>query len=213
MGPFFISRVIQAKGSMCMKNNKQIAEHIIDHLTNKENGEITDPTLEEWLGESTSNRKEFAFYQKIWKESSSYLREEAIDTERAWEKIDARNRRDALRRMRLTHIGHVVSGIAASLLIVCGLSIMGVFDRDTDLLVRMSTGYGNRSEVVLPDGSEVKLNSGSELVYAYDADKKIREVHFQGEGFFDVAKDKDKPFVIRMADSLRLCVHGTSFNL
>ena len=196
-----------------MKNNKWMAEHIIDHLTNGENGEITDPMLEEWLGESTSNRREFAYYQRIWKESASCLRKEAVNVELAWEKIDASNRKDALRRMRLIRIGYVISGIAASLLIVLALSTIGVFDRKTDLLVRMSTGYGNRSEVVLPDGSVVKLNSGSELVYTYDADKKTREVHFQGEGFFDVAKDKDKPFVIRMADSLRLCVHGTSFNL
>ena len=50
--------------------------------------------------------------------------------------------------------------------------------------------YGNRSEIMLPDGSLVKLNAGSEVVYSYDPKKKTREVDFQGEGFFDVSKSK-----------------------
>ena len=36
----------------------------------------------------------------------------------------------------------------------------------------MSADYGNRSEIMLPDGSLVKLNVGSEVVYSYDPKKK-----------------------------------------
>ena len=196
-----------------MEENKRIGEHIIDHLMNEPDGKVTDSTLKEWLAEDASNQEAFAHYRRIWKESSADVRKEAVDAESAWEKIDAINRRNALRHTRLMRVGYVVSGVAATLLVILGLSIMGVFDRKPESLVRMSTGYGSRSEVVLPDGSVVKLNSGSELTYVYDADKRIREVRFQGEGFFDVAKDKEAPFVIRMADSLRLRVYGTSFNL
>ena len=196
-----------------MEENKRIGEHIVDHLTDGLEGKVSDPTLAEWLAEDVSNQKALACYRRIWEESSSYLRREAVDVESAWKKVDAINQRNERKRIRLARVGYVVSGIAATLLVVLGLSIMGMFDRKPELLVRMSTGYGSRSEVVLPDGSVVKLNSGSDLVYVYDADRKIREVRFQGEGFFDVAKDKDVPFVICMADSLRLRVHGTSFNL
>ena len=76
----------------------------------------------------------------------------------------------------------------------------------------MSADYGNRSEIMLPDGSLVKLNAGSEVVYSYDPKKKTREVDFQGEGFFDVSKSKD-PFVIKVAGGLNVRVWGTSFNL
>lgn len=76
----------------------------------------------------------------------------------------------------------------------------------------MSTDWGNRSEVMLPDGSGVKLNSGSKLVYYYNSSKEIREVEFSGEGFFDVSKSKH-PFIIKVPDGLELKVLGTKFNL
>ena len=89
---------------------------------------------------------------------------------------------------------------------------MGAFQKGSEVLVSVSADYGNRSEIMLPDGSLVKLNAGSEVVYSYDPKKKTREVDFQGEGFFDVSKSKE-PFVIKVAGGLNVKVWGTSFNL
>lgn len=60
---------------------------------------------------------------------------------------------------------------------------MGTFQKGSEVLVSMSADYGNRSEIMLPDGSLVKLNAGSEVVYSYDPKKKTREVDFQGKDF------------------------------
>jgi ferric-dicitrate binding protein FerR (iron transport regulator) len=76
----------------------------------------------------------------------------------------------------------------------------------------MSTTYGSRSEVVLPDGSLVKLNAGSNIKYHYDKISRIRKVDFSGEAFFEVAKSK-KPFEILTPDGLKVKVLGTKFNL
>jgi ferric-dicitrate binding protein FerR (iron transport regulator) len=76
----------------------------------------------------------------------------------------------------------------------------------------MSTAYGSRSEVVLPDGSVVKLNAGSSLDYHFDKLTKTRKVEFKGEGFFEVAKSK-QPFVIQTPEGLNVKVLGTQFNL
>ncbi len=54
------------------------------------------------------------------------------------------------------NIGYIISGVAATLLLVLGFSKMGVFDKQPEMLVRMTADYGSRSEVVLPDGSVVK---------------------------------------------------------
>ena len=196
-----------------MDEKKRIGEHIVDYLSGELDGKVADPALEEWLAEDASNRDTFEGYQRIWEETASFLRKESIDTEAAWKRVDAINRRKAHGRMRLIHVGYAAASIAATLLLVLWISFMGAFDRKPGMIVQISTDRGSRSEIVLPDGSVVRLNSGSDLSYAYDADKRIREVRFQGEGFFDVAKDKKAPFVISMADSLRLRVHGTSFNL
>ena len=130
----------------------------------------------------------------------------------AWEKINMINGQQINTRTYLKNISYVISGVAASLLIMFALSFMGVFEKNTEVLVSMNADYGNRSEIVLPDGSVVKLNSGSEITYLYDPKEKIREVSFQGEGFFDVSKSKS-PFVIKMAGGLSVKVWGPSFNL
>lgn len=70
---------------------------------------------------------------------------------------------------------------------------------------------GSRSTLTLPDGSKVQLNSASELSFDYSSDD-ARVVRLRGEAYFDVAKDKDRPFRVLVSD-IEVEVHGTSFNI
>lgn len=108
---------------------------------------------------------------------------------------------------------------AATLLILCGLMMFGGFfeakSKDTDLarqVNEISTRLGSKSRVELPDGSIVWLNAGSKLTYNKDFGKEKREVTLNGEGFFDVTKNKDKPFIISTS-SINIKVLGTVFNV
>ncbi len=76
----------------------------------------------------------------------------------------------------------------------------------------ISTRPGSKSKVQLPDGSVVWLNAGSKLVYNKDFGKETREVTLTGEGFFDVTKNKEKPFIISTS-SIKIKVLGTAFNV
>jgi len=76
----------------------------------------------------------------------------------------------------------------------------------------ISTQPGSKSIVHLPDGSTVWLNAGSRLVYQKDFGQKLREVELRGEGFFDVAKNKEKPFIIH-TKTIDIKVLGTAFNV
>lgn len=194
-----------------MKDNTDIGHHIINHFQLEEK-EPKDPVLIGWLNESDSNRKIFERYGKIWNESGYYTEASAFDPGMAWEKINEINRKKEKSGRRLRSIYYTLSGAVASILVVCSLSLMGVFEKHSDVLVRMNAAYGNRSDITLPDGSLVKLNSGSDMIYSYDSKKNVREVSFQGEGFFDVVKS-DIPFVVRIKDGPEVRVLGTTFNL
>ena len=67
--------------------------------------------------------------------------------------------------------------------------------------------------MILPDGSVVCLNSGSVLKYdpAF-LRKKNREVYLIGEGYFEVQKNPEKPFIVH-ADDINVKVLGTVFNV
>ncbi len=79
-------------------------------------------------------------------------------------------------------------------------------------LNKLIVPYGKRSYVILADGTRVWINSGSKLIYPPAFSGKSREVFLEGEAFFDVAKDKTKPFFVK-TDLFRTKVYGTRFNV
>lgn len=194
-----------------MDGKEYISDHIVDYLLGGEK-EVTDPVLQEWLAGNESNRQDLECYRRIWEESRNYMDMRLFDTNRAWEKVDKLNQQKMSVRKHLKNISYTLSGIAAVVLLMVTFSLTGWFDSEEEVSVSLTADYGNRSEIVLPDGSSIKLNSGSEVTYVYNPEKKVREIRFQGEGYFNVSKS-EKPFVIEMANGVVVKVLGTTFNL
>jgi len=77
----------------------------------------------------------------------------------------------------------------------------------------LSTDSGQTYRVRLPDGSLVHLNAASSLEYpASWADEGQRRVRLTGEGYFEVARDVQRPFIVEAADQ-EVEVLGTRFNI
>lgn len=70
---------------------------------------------------------------------------------------------------------------------------------------------GNRTNIQLPDGTNVWLNANTTLHYPLAFTKKNREITLDGEGYFEVAKDK-KPFIVK-TNKYNIEVMGTTFNV
>lgn len=83
----------------------------------------------------------------------------------------------------------------------------------SDKINVLSTGNGETYKVRLPDGSAVWLNAASSLKYpASFAKLKDRRVELSGEGYFEVAKDKAHPFIVKTGKQ-EVEVLGTQFNI
>ena len=109
--------------------------------------------------------------------------------------------------------------VAASILVI--LAVGGFFylsgsnpmppaEQEAKLEVR--TKYRSRTDIQLPDGTKVRLNSGSTLTYDKQFGKEVREVVLSGEAFFEVVRNAGKPFIIHTA-SMDIKVLGTRFNV
>lgn len=72
--------------------------------------------------------------------------------------------------------------------------------------------FGKTSEIILPDGTKVFLNSGSKLIYPEKFTGDLREVLLSGEAYFEVQHDPHQPFVVQ-ANNLRIKDIGTRFNI
>jgi len=78
--------------------------------------------------------------------------------------------------------------------------------------ILLSTPKGGRYEVTLPDGTKVYLNSASSLHYNSDFNKKERIVTVEGEAYFEVAQNKNRPFIVKSRGQA-IRVLGTAFNI
>lgn len=71
---------------------------------------------------------------------------------------------------------------------------------------------GSRTVVQLSDGTEVNLNYGSKIKYPRNFSGDTREIKLTGEGYFDVAHNPDKPFIVNTG-KLNVKAVGTEFNV
>ena len=71
---------------------------------------------------------------------------------------------------------------------------------------------GSRTKIQLPDGSQVWVNSGSKLIYEGRFEGNTREVHLDGEAYFDIVKDAAHPFIVH-TEGIDIKVLGTVFNV
>lgn len=91
-------------------------------------------------------------------------------------------------------------------------------DESTDGFNTITTPYGGHYDVLLQDGSKVSLNAGSSITYPLSFKKGTRKVTLIGEAYFEVARDKARPFIVAtpavngiMAQEIQ--VLGTHFNV
>ncbi|MEZ4811116.1 MAG: DUF4974 domain-containing protein [Allomuricauda sp.] len=78
----------------------------------------------------------------------------------------------------------------------------------------LTVPLGKRFELILSDGTQVSLNSGTHMRYPIAFSKKgRRDVTITGEAYFKVEKDSTRPFVVSFQDNLNIEVLGTQFNV
>jgi transmembrane sensor len=106
--------------------------------------------------------------------------------------------------------------VAAVIIIAGSAAIWYMSGKETtvsaDSLVEKHNARGTKSTIELTDGSKIWLNADSKIKYPEVFTGDTREVHLNGEAFFEVAKNPSKPFIIHLANGT-VRVLGTSFNV
>jgi len=178
-------------------------------------GELDDmekTVLDRWLQESEENRRHFNAVKKAGEAISDLEKMKAINGNKAFQKVSLKLfGKD--KSIVITLIRKIAAVLFLPLLIASAWFYL-VQEKKSEI---MSSVYqqtespaGMRSSMVLPDGSMVWLNSGSRIRYpVYPG--STREVYIEGEVYFEVAKDPERPFIVH-AGELNIEVTGTIFN-
>lgn len=166
----------------------------------------------QWIESEAKNRKEFIQYKKLWALTSRSMEDVNAMWNPVSEKISFQKKR------KLTYSQPWI--VAAGFLLALGLGMLlqyflpekyeEQFVYQSDIFIKVP--LGQMSDIILPDGTSVQLNSGTKLTLSKNFISGDRTVTLEGEAFFDVEKDLAHPFVIK-TQSLDFKVYGTSFNI
>lgn len=151
-----------------------------------------------------------------WAEASELNLQEYIKERKYFDLLLIQNKRSSASHKKIYRLHNWVQYAAVvALLLICGLQIYQI--RGTDIGQEMniiSVPAGQRVNLILSDGTNVWLNAGSKMKYpaSFAKQKGKRKIILDGEGYFEVAKNKKKPFVVQ-TNRYDIEVLGTKFNV
>ena len=171
-------------------------------------GAAEEKALSEWLKDK-ANEQLFREWEAEWRAQAKAQASER--TKAAWEKIAKSQQLRAKSQTSVRPLRMFYYAAAASALLLFGVALWLMIPNAQEPFMAQ-TGAHEQQHFVLPDGTEVTMNSLSNLACAADFGKADRQISFDGEAVFHVAKDADRPFVINVGD-YSVTVLGTVFNL
>ena len=196
---------------MDIKNSidKLITGYLEDNLTESEMGDLYT-----WMNESEENARYFVKMKDLW-ETMLLDKSEIADTRNEWNKIvdkintgSKTGKEGKIINWRFSMLRKI------AVLLVLGAMVAGgmyYVQRDkTPEYITCMTPKGATSQILLPDSSVVNLNNDTKIKYKING--SVREVFLEGEAWFEVAKNKDKSFIVHTG-YYDVKVTGTKFNV
>jgi ferric-dicitrate binding protein FerR (iron transport regulator) len=186
-----------------------LIQYIDDTLSEDEKAQV-----ETWLKASPENKRILEQMYFVLQLTGKVRFMNTIDTDKAFALFKAKRKRkisvDGSWRLRLQRIAAI---LFIPLLVLAGYLVLHNNSEDGLKMVEISADPGIVSTFSLPDGSKVWLNSTSSLTYTDHFASGKRLVELKGEGYFEVVKNTEKPFVVNVGPSYSVEVLGTSFNI
>lgn len=176
-------------------NKNRLYQFFSRKSTFEEEEEILD-----WIEESTANRQEFVKERSIYNMALLHA-EDYSGIPKKRNKILPR------------WVGECIK-IAAVVVLLFAMHFY-YLGREENLSLAMNTvrvPSGQRVDLKLPDGTKVCVNACSELTYPAVFTEGKRKVQLKGEAYFEVAHDKEKPFIVQ-TDLCDVEALGTVFNV
>ncbi|MDZ7288383.1 MAG: FecR domain-containing protein [candidate division KSB1 bacterium] len=203
----------------------------IDHhelLTRYFSGEATadeQVRLEAWRRASPENQRLFAELEKIWSGAEPGKSPPIPDVSQSWSELAAklglpqeqpRAKILAMKKplrgasQRLSWSDRYVWAAAAAILLALSAILHQALQK-SDRLKTVATAHARQESLELPDGSMVRLNSGSEIQFPRNFADTARRVILSGEAYFEIIHDK-RPFLVNTSNA-QIRVLGTKFGI
>jgi transmembrane sensor len=199
-----------------MGDNQFFEEDIIIKVLLNEASAEEVIELEAWINENPLNRQKFLELQRIWSTLEVERSVSAEATKKDWISISQRvQQSEKFSGGKVKLLVSNISKIAAMLLIGSVGYFISSLLKDavsSQSYTSITVPNGSKTEILLPDGSNVILNAGSTLRYPEQFTNDQQEVYLEGEAFFHVKHNADQQFLVKTKE-ITIKVYGTSFNV
>lgn len=184
--------------------------------------------IEHWLSLSEENRVRLDVLEATWAASGKLkIKPVVVDVDAAWNKLSGKmdaaelssDQNDAneipvrqLKPERSKSSRIALNFIRVAAVVVMGIGLWSIRNALLEPELQMFATAENIENVGLSDGSIVSMNENTTMIVPEQFTGKTREIEMEGEAFFDIEPDKEKPFIIKAEDAY-IKVLGTSFNV
>ncbi|MEM9339285.1 MAG: FecR domain-containing protein [Bacteroidota bacterium] len=181
---------------------------IISYLIGDALSDEQRTVVEEWLEDERNHEEAREIYQS-W-ELSQLVSTERTDADKAFKKVAGKLFPQEGNKTRIIPIRWKIAVAAAVSLFILGTALWKFSDQEEVKQVLASTVESNN--YTLADSSKISLNKQSTLTYYQERFQKssTREVWLQGEAFFEVEAQPERPFIVHTIDAT-ITVIGTKF--
>ncbi len=186
----------------------KITDIIAQYLLSKE-GQQERNQLAEWHDDTSKNIEIVKELDSVWEATEDFSDYETFDTNAAWSALDSKISEEPKQPLISTKLL-----AAACVVLLAGLVTWNLIDNHNtsgDKALPNHTTDDSSMSFALEDESRIWLNSNSEFVQVSDF-TETRSVSLEGHGYFEIAKDKKRPFTID-TDMGTIKVLGTAFDL
>jgi len=201
-----------------MNRGKQhIDEELLIRVLLGEASKEESAIVEDWIALSKENHDKYQRLKKLWSITDSPISSTPADVnvDRAWSNL--KYRMDQYAEIKANHMGKQRSltfyftRVAAVLIV--GIIFYVVFRNQVrPPMTQLASVDSTLANNELPDGTIIALNQNTTVEYQKEFSNKERRVKLEGEAFFDVEPDQERPFIIEAQDAV-ITVLGTSFNV
>lgn len=179
-------------------------------------GECTEDELREvnsWLGESTENTRELFRLEEIYHLGKIDDTSDENDVEKAEKRLFKRLEQEKSKQHKVRRIYGWMRYVAMfiGIFILGGVGYMLFQNQDRSEPLLTVTTQDAIKEMKLPDGTTVWLNKNTTLKYPREFLASGRKVYLEGEGYFDVKRNPERPFIVQ-SEAMQVKVLGTVFN-
>lgn len=188
-------------------NDDLLVKYLLEEATPDEQQKVL-----QWAAADAANQKHLGQLRYIWLESKKLETISTIDENVAWQKFKQKiNTQHTPIKTISLHKQTNWMRVAAILIMMVGGSYMAYNYLYSGHMITLESN-GAVMAKTLPDGSTVTLNKYASIKYPKSFTGDAREVTLEGEAFFNVTPNKNKPFIIH-ANEADVQVVGTSFNV